>query len=143
MTQVSQLPQQFEANLGYKFQNRELAALALTHRSAGRQHNERLEFLGDAILGFTVAEELFMTYPDAPEGDLSRIRSSLVNKEILAQIAREIRLGDALTLGPGELKSGGRQRVSILANALEAVFGAMPISVAGVAGSAAPSVATW
>lgn len=114
-----------ETRMGFEFKNRSLLELALTHRSAGPEHNERLEFLGDAILGFTVAEFLFKQFPDASEGDLSRLRSRLVNRDILAEIAQKMELGTLLVLGPGEIKSGGRKRSSILADALEAVFGAI------------------
>jgi ribonuclease III len=116
---------QLEQKINYKFQNKSLAELALTHRSAGHIHNERLEFLGDSILGFTVAEVLFSSFPEASEGDLSRMRSALVNKETLALIARELDLGSLLMLGQGELKSGGRERISILADAVEAIIGAI------------------
>lgn len=116
---------QLERSIAYQFSDRALAELALTHRSATRQNNERLEFLGDAILGFTIADELFRRHPDAPEGDLSRLRSRLVNQQTLADIAGKLNLGGILVLGPGELKSGGRQRVSILADCVEAVIGAV------------------
>jgi ribonuclease-3 len=116
---------QLEHKISYKFKNKSLAELALTHRSANSIHNERLEFLGDSILGFTVAEALFSNFSEASEGDLSRMRSALVNKETLALIARDLDLGSLLLLGPGELKSGGRDRSSTLADAVEAVFGAI------------------
>lgn len=102
-----------------------MLTLALTHRSAEKNHNQRLEFLGDAILGFIVAEALYQLYPDAPEGDLSQLRAALVNRETLAGLARELRLGDLLVLGQGERKSGGHQRDSILCDALEALLGAI------------------
>jgi ribonuclease III len=114
-----------EQKIAYTFQNRDFARLAITHRSADKAHNELLEFLGDSILGFTVAELLFHRFPNAPEGDLSRMRSAMVNRQTLAQIARSLGLGELLLLGPGELKSGGRERVSILADAVEAVIGAI------------------
>src|SRR5690606_8944676 len=114
-----------EKALGYSFSDPELAQLALTHRSADRVNNERLEFLGDAILGFVIADELLQRYPQASEGDLSRQRSALVNKQTLADLALTLGLGPLLILGPGELKSGGRQRASILADAVEAVVGAV------------------
>lgn len=114
-----------EQKIAYTFQNREYARLAITHRSADKKHNERLEFLGDSILGFAVAELLFQRFPDAPEGDLSRMRSAMVNRQTLAAIARALGLGELLLLGPGELKSGGRERASILADAVEAVIGAI------------------
>lgn len=116
-----------ERAFSYKFFDQMLAQLALTHRSANAHNNERLEFLGDAILGFTVAAELYKRYPDAPEGDLSRMRAHLVNQQSLAAIANRLQLGDLLILGPGELKSGGRQRISILSDSVEAVFGAIYI----------------
>src|SRR5690606_7317456 len=98
---------------------------ALTHRSAGGPHNERLEFLGDAVLNCVVAILVFREFGAADEGDLSRFRSSLVSGEALAVIAAEINLGEQLRLGSGELKSGGFRRKSILADALEALFGAI------------------
>jgi ribonuclease-3 len=110
---------------GYGFAEPTWLSQALTHRSAGPTNNERLEFLGDSILNFVIAEEVFRRRPDAPEGDLSRLRANLVNKQSLAEIARGIKLGDCIALGSGELKSGGHRRDSILADALEAVFGAI------------------
>ncbi|HKJ77785.1 MAG TPA: ribonuclease III domain-containing protein, partial [Gammaproteobacteria bacterium] len=107
--------------LGYHFQRPELLESALTHRSHGRDNNERLEFLGDAVLGFVVAAELYALYPEMDEGTLSRLRASLVKRETLAVIARELELGAYLRLGSGEMKSGGHRRESILADALEAV----------------------
>ncbi|WP_295886405.1 ribonuclease III [uncultured Thiohalocapsa sp.] len=103
----------------------DLLTLALTHRSAGRANNERLEFLGDAALGLVMAEALWARLPQADEGALSRRRAALVNKDSLASLARELRLGDYLHLGPGELRTGGHARDSILADALEAVIGAV------------------
>lgn len=111
--------------LGYQFARAELLRAALTHRSAGKDNNERLEFLGDAILSFVVADELYHRFPGAAEGQLSRLRASLVRGETLAELARECALGDTLKLGSGELKSGGFRRDSILAGALEAVIGAV------------------
>ncbi|HSC47295.1 MAG TPA: ribonuclease III [Gammaproteobacteria bacterium] len=111
--------------LGYGFSDRGLLELALTHRSAGGRNNERLEFLGDALINLIVAEELYRRYADLEEGDLSRLRASLVNQEALADRARELDLGSHLKLGPGELKSGGYRRASILADALEALVGAL------------------
>ncbi len=109
--------------LGYDFSDSKLLRAALTHRSAGGQNNERLEFLGDAVLGYIIAEWLFELFPNATEGQLSRLRASLVKRETLADIARGLGLGDHLRLGSGELKSGGYRRDSILADALEAVLG--------------------
>lgn len=111
--------------LPYEFSRPELLGEALTHRSAGRPNNERLEFLGDAILNCVIAEALYHQVPDADEGALSRLRALLVRGETLARIAGELNLGEALALGSGELKSGGFRRRSILADALEAVIGAV------------------
>lgn len=110
--------------LGLHFKDRALVEEALTHRSAGSRNNERLEFLGDGVLNFVIAADLFQRYPRASEGDLSRLRSSLVKKEKLAELAAQLDLGSFLKLGSGELKSGGFRRASILADALEAIFGA-------------------
>ncbi len=117
--------QRLEQRLGYRFRQPEWLETALTHRSAGRRNNERLEFLGDAILGFVISETLFKRFPEASEGQLSRMRASLVKGETLAGIARELELGDHLVLGPGELKSGGYRRDSTLADAVEALIGAI------------------
>ena len=111
--------------LGVDISDPGLLARALTHRSHGVANNERLEYLGDAVLSFVVAEMLFRRYPDASEGELSRYRASLVSGEALAVVAAEIELGEQLRLGSGELKSGGFRRKSILADALEALFGAI------------------
>ncbi len=97
---------------------------AITHRSAGGSHNERLEYLGDAVLDLVIADYLYFEFPDLNEGDLSRIRAHLVRKETLADIASAIDLGKLVILGPGEIKSGGHQRETILANTLEALIGA-------------------
>ncbi len=102
-----------------------LLETALTHRSHGSPNNERLEFLGDAVLSLVVSAILFRQFPDSDEGTLSRLRANLVNGETLAGVARRLELGNALRLGPGELKSGGFRRDSILAGALEAVIGAV------------------
>lgn len=111
--------------LGYSFDSIALLDKALTHRSAATDNNERLEFLGDAILSFVVADELYARVPEASEGDLSRLRASLVKRDTLASIALEIELGEQLLMGSGELKSGGFRRKSVLADALEAVLGAV------------------
>jgi ribonuclease III len=111
--------------LDYECKDANLLEAALTHRSAGSAHNERLEFLGDAILNCVVAKLVFSEFGAADEGDLSRFRASLVSGEALAVIASEIALGDQIRLGSGELKSGGFRRKSILADALEALFGAI------------------
>ena len=113
------------SQLAPRFARPELLERALTHRSAGGDHNERLEFLGDAVLGFLVSEELFRRFGDACEGDLTRLRARLVRESTLADLARRGGLGEDLRLGGGELKSGGRNRDSILADALEAVIGAV------------------
>jgi ribonuclease-3 len=113
-----------EKTFGYRFRDTRHLDHALTHRSATGQHNERLEYLGDAVLGFIIAENLYRRLPDATEGDLSRLRASLVKGGTLAQLALDAGLGGWLKLGSGELKSGGYRRESILANALEAVIGA-------------------
>jgi ribonuclease-3 len=111
--------------LGYRFVDEALLELALTHRSAGRPNNERLEFLGDALVNLVVAEMLFDTRPRADEGELSRLRAQLVSEPALAERARDLQLGDALRLGSGELKSGGFRRDSILADAFEALVAAI------------------
>lgn len=112
--------------LGYQFRSPEMLELALTHRSvSGHRNNERLEFLGDSVLGMLVAEMLFRRYPDEKEGRLTRLRASLVNQDMLARVARDLELGDHLRLGSGELKSGGFRRDSILADAFEAILGAI------------------
>lgn len=113
------------ADLNYTFKDDQLLRSALTHRSAGGRHNERLEFLGDGVLNFVIAAALFDRFPEATEGHLSRLRANLVRKETLAELARELDLGHYLVLGSGELKSGGHRRESILADALEAVMGAV------------------
>lgn len=113
------------ADLGYVFQRPELLEEALTHCSASPRNNERLEFLGDALLNLVMAEYLFQRYPQANEGELSRLRANLVKGATLAQLARDLKLGEALRLGQGELRSGGPQRESILADALEAIFAAV------------------
>jgi ribonuclease III len=118
-------PDALSARLGYQFRNRTLLRQALTHRSHSSPHNERLEFLGDSVLNCVVARHLFDAFPDAPEGELSRVRAHLVNQQTLAQLARDLGLGGAVLLGEGEVRSAGRMRPSILANALEALFGAI------------------
>lgn len=111
--------------LEYRFSNNALLEQALTHRSVGSHNNERLEFLGDSILSFVISSELYRRFTDIDEGRLSRIRASLVKGETLAKLAAELSLGDYLRLGSGELKSGGFRRASILADALESIFGAV------------------
>ncbi len=114
-----------EKLIDYKFENINLLKEALTHRSAGPKNNERLEFLGDSILNFVIAADLFARYPKASEGDLSRLRANLVNKDGLYIVSQNLKLGEYLILGSGELKSGGYRRNSILADTVEAIFGAV------------------
>ena len=111
--------------IAYRFNDESLLKLALSHRSMGCANNERLEFLGDAVLGLVMAESIYQRFPTASEGEMSRLRSLLVNKQSLAEVAQRLSLGDELLLGPGELRSGGRQRASILADTFEAVIGAI------------------
>ena len=111
--------------IGYQFNNKNLLKQALTHRSKNKVNYERLEFLGDSILSFVVSGFLYDKFPDLGEGRLSRMRASLVCKESLAEIAREIGLGDYLILGEGERKSGGFNRDSILSDAIEGIIGAI------------------
>ncbi len=119
------LNQRLQQALGYTFSRPDLLTQALTHRSYGALNNERLEFLGDSVLNCSVARALYDAFPDLPEGSLSRLRANLVRQETLAEIAATLRLGDSLRLGEGELKSGGFRRPSILADALESLFGAV------------------
>jgi ribonuclease III len=116
---------ELERLLGHRFATPELARQALTHRSFGTPHNERLEFLGDSLLNCAVATLLYERFPALPEGDLSRLRAALVNQSSLSQTAQGLGLGERLRLGEGELKSGGFRRPSILADALEALLGAV------------------
>lgn len=114
-----------QSALSYRFQDETLATRALTHRSASKSHNERLEFLGDALLDFIVAEMLFERLPQASEGELTRIRAALVKKSTLAEMAQSLNLGECLILSKGEAGSGGRQRAAVLADALEALIAAI------------------
>ena len=111
--------------LSYRFKNEALLVAALTHRSARGKNNERLEFLGDSILNFVIADILFERFTDLEEGDLSRLRASLVNKDALAEVGKTLGIGQSLYLGDGELKSGGFRRASIIADAFEAIIGAI------------------
>ena len=122
--EVSDLAE-LERRLGHKFANPELARQALTHRSFGTPHNERLEFLGDALLNCAIATSLYERFAHLPEGDLSRLRATLVNQSSLSQVAEGLGLGERLRLGEGELKSGGFRRPSILADSVEALLGAV------------------
>ena len=125
-----------EAALGYAFRDRGLLSRALTHRSAGAPNNERLEFLGDAMLGYVVARRLFEVFPDAPERDLTLMRAGLVRNDALAEVAREIALGDHVLLDPSARRSGVRERSSVLADTLEAVLGAVTLDGGVEAGAA-------
>lgn len=116
---------ELEQKLNYSFNNPQLLKVALTHRSCGGEHNERLEFLGDAVVNFIIAEILYQQFPKATEGELSRWRATLVNRDTLAELAKEFSLGKHLFLGPGELRSGGSERLSILSCAMEAIIGAV------------------
>lgn len=118
-------PEELCNKLGLVFNNPPLFTMALTHRSASSNNNERLEFLGDSILGFVIAHKLYELFPGACEGVLSRLRASLVNQGSLAELARKHQFGDYLLLGSGELKSGGFRRDSILSDAVEAIIGAL------------------
>lgn len=118
---------QLQARLGYEFIDSALVHRALSHRSVGADNNERLEFLGDSVLNFVISQRIFASHPEAKEGDLSRLRALLVKGVTLAEISRDLGLGELLTLGAGELKSGGHNRSSILADAVEAVLGAVLI----------------
>jgi len=124
VTQAQAL-ERLQRRLGHQFADSELLTLALTHRSFAGRNNERLEFLGDAILNFVAGEALYERFPQAREGQLSRLRARLVKGETLAVLARGFELGEYLRLGSGELKSGGFRRESILADALEALIGAI------------------
>ena len=115
---------ELEQKLGHKFSKIVLLEQALTHRSFGAGHNERLEFLGDSVLNCCIASMIFDQFPTMPEGELSRLRANLVNQSVLAEISAELALGSLLRLGDGELKTGGASRPSILADALEAILGA-------------------
>lgn len=119
------LDESFDQKLGYRFVNAQLLQQALTHRSFGTPNNERLEFLGDSVLNCSVARLLFDRFPGLPEGDLSRLRANLVNQQSLFEVAGTLDLGRYVQLGEGELKSGGFRRPSILADAFEAVLGAI------------------
>jgi len=117
--------QSLTRKLNYEFNDPSLLKLALTHRSKGGEHNERLEFLGDAVVNFVIAEILFEQFPEGTEGELSRWRASLVNRDALGELAKEFDLGKNLLLGPGEIRSGGSERHSILSCAMEAIIGAV------------------
>lgn len=122
---VSTSLEKLQCRLGYQFNNTELAQLALTHRSCGGKNNERLEFLGDSIVNFIIADALYEKFPRATEGQLSRLRACLVRGATLAEISRGLDLGEFLRLGIGEMKSGGHRRASILADVVESLIGAI------------------
>ena len=126
MTRTDQtLTEELGRRIGYTFHSCALAVEAVTHRSRGLSNNERLEFLGDSVLNLAVSQLVFNRFPQHPEGELSRIRAALVNREALLRIAQNLRIGELLRLGEGELKSGGVGRPSILADAVEAIMGAV------------------
>jgi ribonuclease-3 len=122
---LTEKPEALAKKLGLRFNDPEIFKRALTHRSADINNNERLEFLGDSVLGFVIAECLYEKFAEADEGVLSRLRSILVNQSALASVARQLSLGDYLILGYGEIKSGGYRRDSILSDAMEAIMGAI------------------
>ena len=115
----------FQLKIGYQFNNIDLLIVSLTHRSKGAEHNERLEFLGDSILNFVIAENIYLQYPEASEGELTRMRSAIVCGSSLCDIATKLEIGDLIILGLGELSSGGRARSSILSDSVEALIGAI------------------
>ena len=119
------MPSSLGESLGHAFRRPELFRQALTHRSFGADHNERLEFVGDAVLDCVIALELYRRFPGLSEGELSRLRANLVNRDTLHRLALSLDLGSSLRLGAGEVRSGGATRPSILADALEALFGAI------------------
>jgi ribonuclease III len=119
------MPSELSELLGYVFRRPELLRQALTHRSLDADHNERLEFVGDAVLNCAIALILYRRFPQVPEGELTRVRANLVNKDTLHRLAQALELGRSIRLGEGELRSGGSARPSILADTLEAVFGAV------------------
>ena len=130
-------PARLQRALGHSFADPALLRQALTHRSYGSPHNERLEFLGDSVLNCAVAHALYLAFPQVPEGSLSRLRANLVRQETLADIAAALALGEHLRLGEGELKSGGFRRPSILADVLESLIGAIFLDAGFAAASAA------
>ena len=130
-----------QERLNYSFKDESVLMLALSHRSCGSSNNERLEFLGDAILGLSVTDILYRKFPRAREGELSRMRSQIVRAESLAGVAKQLELGSELLLGPGEMKSGGHRRDSILGDAVEALIGAVYVDT-GLA-AAQSCIALW
>ena len=132
---------QLQERLNYRFTDESVLMLALSHRSCGSHNNERLEFLGDAILGLSVTDILYRKFPKAREGELSRMRSQIVRAESLAGVAKQLELGSELLLGPGEMKSGGHRRDSILGDTVEALIGAVYVDT-GLA-AAQSCIALW
>lgn len=122
---MTKLQQALYTKLGYQFQNPSLLTQALTHRSYDAPNNERLEFLGDALLGFVITDLLFAEYPEMAEGQLSRLRANLVNRDVLAALGETLGIHEHLRLGPGEIRSGGAHQRSILSDAIEALIGAI------------------
>lgn len=141
MMGFKEMSDELSQKLDYTFQQPQLLKIALTHRSKGGDHNERLEFLGDAVVNFVIAEILYDQFPKATEGELSRWRATLVNRDTLADIAKEFELGNYLFLGPGELRSGGNKRESILSCAMEAIIGAVYLD--GGFDAAKERISTW
>lgn len=129
--------------LGYTFKDRSLLDLALSHRSVGAMNNERLEFLGDSLINCIIAGELFMRFPDASEGQLTRMRAQLVCEDMLVKIAKELQIGEHVVLGAGELRSGGHQRKSILADSLEAIIGAIFLDAQGDCHTIRNCILSW
>lgn len=122
---MNEAQERLARRIGYRFSDAALLERALRHRSCGANNNERLEFLGDSILNFIIAAELYERFPQLEEGELTRLRAGLVKQETLAKLARELQLGGMLQLGPGEYRSGGHDRDSILSDAVEALFAAV------------------
>tara|TARA_B110000046_G_scaffold185961_1_gene230825 strand:+ start:7851 stop:8528 length:678 start_codon:yes stop_codon:yes gene_type:complete len=132
---------QLQKRLNYTFNDEQLLTLALSHRSCGSSNNERLEFLGDSILGLTITDILYRDFPQAREGELSRMRSHMVRADSLAGVAITLELGPELLLGPGEMKSGGHRRDSILGDTVEALIGAVYLD--GGLGAARQCIILW
>ncbi len=130
------IQQELAKRISHRFNNADLLTQALTHRSHGAHNNERLEFLGDGALNFIIANQLYQRFPKLAEGDLSRLRAQLVKEATLSELATSLHVGDALRLGEGELKSAGWRRPSILADALEAIIGAIYLDVGFAAAEA-------
>ena len=122
---MSKLIETFQNNAAYQFKDEALLTLALTHRSLGKVNNERLEFLGDSVVNFIIGEALFLQFPEADEGQLSRLRAALVKGETLAKVAQDLKIDEILSMADCEVRAGGRARSSLLAGAMEGVIGAM------------------